>query len=326
MRIEEDYAKKRKPLTDRIDEIRTHLRNYMDEHKITCLAVDVIDVDLESKNSIPVRRFLKRKQSSTIGTLNLEGIERAIQKITPDDLRDEYKNLKEKQEKERIKQQRKRKSTVDEKEEIIEEKTLAMLDVWNSVIVKKVREEHLRKTDSLELDVATERTAKRVSTETMLAPREICVLVQEWMDKRKTVSQNLHDKKTATAEPQQTVKQQESVVAEYLERTHPVDKCQEVILNYKQESRPYMLRQKQSRSTIPVRIKAFKPYINTSVEQVMRVHASEMDNFISACSSTIKAELVEILRHQYSKHQQDHQPSSTYVALDKVHTRVSKDN
>ncbi len=321
MHTEEDFAARRKPLADRAAEIRTQLRQYLDDHKLTCLALDWPEVDADSGQTQMGRMYLRVKHTSTIGTLNLEGIERAVLRVTPDDLKAQYKILQDKKAKEATKKpaaKRAKKDTSTDSGEI------TMLAVWDAVIAVKVREEHLRQTDSLILDAASERGKKGHAD--AVAPDAICKLAQEWTSLNEKLAALSKAKSAALENSKAVLAKEEAAVAAYLEKAHPVDKCQEVMLTYKSESRPYMLRKKESHASVPVRITAFKPYIAHSLETLRKDHANELKSFATACSDAIKANLVEILKQQFTKFQVDHKKPETYVSLDKVPVKPPKAN
>lgn len=324
MHTEEDFAAKRKPLADRAAEIRTQLRQYLDDHKLTCLALDWPETDAATGQTQVGRMYLRVKHTSTIGTLNLEGIERAVMRVTPDDLKAQYKILQDKKAKEATKKpatKRAKKDTAGASASS-EGGEITMLAVWDAVIAVKVREEHLRQSDSLILDAASERSKKGQSD--AVAPEAICQLAQEWTSLNQKLAALSKAKSAALETSKAVLAKEEAAVAAYLEKAHPVDKCQEVMLTYKSESRPYMLRKKESHASVPVRITAFKPYIAHSLETLRKEHANELKSFATACSDAVKTNLVEILKQQFTKFQVDHKKPETYVSLDKVPVKPPK--
>lgn len=319
MHLEEDYSRKRKPKAERVDEIRTTLRNYLDEHKLSCLAVDVTTFDEETGKPVSCRRYLRISTPSTIGVLNPEGIEQAVNKVTPEDLRAQYNLLRDKAAKQANK---KRKKDADASASTAASSDITMLDVWDAILAVKIREQHLRKTTQFRLDVSGER-----GVESMVAPSLITALVQEWVNLNAELSQLASKKQEDEAKLESVITKQEQSVIQHLERHHSASKCQqEVMLNYKNESQPYMLRKKESKPVVKVRITAFKPYIRTSLQQTLRQHSQSMANFHTACSDAIKADLVRHLKHNFAEYQRTASESAktTYASLDKVPVRKAE--
>jgi len=321
MHIDDNYAKKRKPLADRVDEIKTQIKQYMQQHKLTCLPVTITEIDYETNKPKAVERYLRIRHTSSIGKLGVEGIERAVMSVTSDDLKEQYAVLRETQAKAAKKKPTKKRKKTEEKSAPVAEapKSVTILDVWEAVVSVKIRREHLHESESLKIDASPERGMENVK-----APVEVQRLAQEWYDKSRDIDVFAREKQEASVQPSQVVKEQETAVARYLERANPSAKAEEVILKHRGESRPFMLKTKESRPSVDVRITAFKPYIRQSLQDTLSRHAQEVQTFSAACSEAVKHDIVNHLLRQYQVFQEEHQKVEKYVALDKVPVRKEK--
>jgi len=317
--IQEQYITDRQPLAKRIEEIRGQLKKYLDDNKLTCVQVKVKDVDVETNEVVLVDKYLRRKQSNTITDLNPDGIERAINSVTPTDLKEQYNALKEKQSK--PKKKRKREDTTTTKGGTIggtmggeetKEEAINMMHVWNATLAVKIRQEHLKVSNTMDLDNSPGRGVICKDK----APEAVRILVQEWVDKKRALGSIVEHKEEASASHMQVIEQTEQGIMQQLAKVHPVEKAQDITLTSKTGPAVYTIKTKQSAATTKVRITAFKPYIETSLKSTLQKHAPLMQDFKTACDPRVKADLVTRLRQQFIKFQEDHK-SAPYVALEK---------
>ena len=298
MHIEDDYCKKRKPLSDRLDEIKSHIRTYMETNNVPSLLVTWNDVNT------PIRRFLRLKHTSTIGPLNLVGIEQAVLSIESKDLREQYDLLRKKP---------KRKRNADD----VESKAAAVVsigDVWDAVVAQKIREKHLRESNCLQMTFVEHK-----NSDPQLASPGICKLASEWYNIDKVLDTLMEQNSKDCKIESNVIAEQEPLVVQYLHQTHPEEKSKEVILRYKEESRPFMIKSKESCKLCPVRITKFKPIIHTSVSNMITSH--RVVDFSPETVEQVKHELAQILKEKYAQFQEENKQVKTYVSLDKVPVR-----
>ena len=320
-RLEEECSKEKRPDTARIDAIRSQLKQYMQDYKEKCLSVDVREGD---PGAGVTRKYLRFQKSSTIGALSADGIEKAVMSVTPADLKVEYQNLTQKMTTSKNKKtKRKRDDKGDDNPDEASSSTgntISMLEVWNSILEGRIRGEHLKNSETLEISHTCGRKTSKVdpSKDVKRAPDPVRALVQEWLDLQNKVQQVVEKMEEKVTEAQNTIKQQEPVVKQYLERTYPEKQSQEVNLNYKNQSCSYLLVKKESCTHRPVRITAFKPHITASISHVLGRHPDTSKSFEQCCSDRVKNELVNALRHKFVQFEEENKQVRQYVSLDKV--------
>ena len=301
-RLEEEYAAKRKPLNDRVSEIRGEVKAYMKKHNLCCLPLTLVE------NGQPVKKYLRFCKTASCGELCTEGLQRAIEQITEADLKTGYADLQEEAADKEAKQSRKRRKGADG--EKVGPTKITILDVWESVATAKIRQQHLKQSETLTLSTS----APRNFQEQYQAPEAITKLVTEWVQKTAALAQLSQEEEKRISNCEKIVEEKESAVCQFLNNLPGDVKSQEVNLSYHNEVKTFHLVQKESCPKVHVRITAFKPLIRQSLQQALH----QVSSFEAACSPAIKQEMVRHLTRHFEQYEKDHRKPTKYVSLDKV--------
>jgi hypothetical protein len=301
-RLEEEYAVKRKPLNDRVSKIRAEVKAYMKKHNLCCLPVTL------TEEGQPIKKYLRFSKTASCTELNTEGLERAIDKITEADLKTCYADLQEEAAEKEAKQSRKRRKGADG--EKVGPTKITILDVWDAVATEKIRQEHLRQSETLKLD----KSPPKNFPEQYQAPEAIQKLVMEWLSKTAELTKLTEEAEARCEKCEKIVEEKEPAVCQFLHNLPGDSKAQEVNLAFHNEVKTFHLVQKESCPKVHVRITAFKPLIRQSLQHVLQ----QVSSFEAACSPAIKQEMVRHLTRHFQQYEKDHQKPTTYVSLDKV--------
>ena len=161
------------------------------------------------------------------------------------------------------------------------------------------------------------------------APANVTEWATEWLDLKVEVDDMAANKKDEAKRLETAMASEEKKVMHFLETTNPVEKRREVSLIVHGVPISYMLSKEEEKvEKIAVRIKAFTPYMQTSLQAVAQSHPREMMDFSAACTDSIKAELIVRLQRQFAQCQADKgketQEARQYVSMNKVR-RTKKD-
>jgi hypothetical protein len=306
----------------------------MDRNKVSCIGAMLT----QPGDSTPTLRYLRKK--TTLGVLSIENIAKAINAVTVEDLKKHYVILKEKLAKASAASRKRKRGGNNAKTTAsattsgasssggnsdepgislvplpnVSQTKVSVLDVWAAVSETKIREAHQRPVETLTLDSSAERGNAGAN-----APPDVIPLMQEWLSLSTQLNAMSRDKAAHAKVQQQIIEAKQTSVAQYLQQNRPLDKCQEVMLDHRGESRAYVLRQKESTKQKPVRITVFRPYIRQSLEKVIPSHALDVQSLESTLR--IKQDLIRLLTVHFNTVLNQQKDTKTYVALDRVPVR-----
>jgi hypothetical protein len=311
MKIEEEYDTKRKPLADQLKDIKTRIKDYMKQYKMECLPVGEIvsDPDTNKKKGNGEMYFRFKKQS-TIGELKLDKIKQAIASISAQDLKEHHERLEEKRNQSTSSKKKKAKTGAS-----LEPFTL--LDIWQSVLYHKFRQFHSKTHETVKLEKSAPRG---VDVSTLQAPPAVQQLAKDWHALNSRIKTLATRKEEQSQVHQATIEAKETTVHQVIEQNHPMTKAKEIVMDYKGTATPFVIKCKEKEEKVEVRIKAFQPYVQKTLERVIPNEVPV--DYHQACTEGIKQQITTLLVKYFEGYQKDKKKPIQYVSLDKVRQKV----
>lgn len=246
-------------------------RKWMMEQKLSCVIVPLTTEEVY---------YLRLQTKGTTTSMSVEGIQRAVESVSAQDLATGYSEL--------VAKYHKKKITTP----------IKITDVWLHVLGQYLRQEHHAESEALSFGTQGPRR-KKTDPPLPVAPPAITSACKTWQDCKQKIH-HLEENKTSMCEPEQTkIEQLYPQLKQCLQRTNPVDLSYPVVLTHGAQQREYVMRLKTSRQSGHVGIKAFESQIPTSLNQAFQ--QSGIRDIKDTVNPPVKQKIKEVLLAQFAQ-------------------------